>query len=160
MKRICLILCLLGLSVTINAQAKYGSMDYTVKINVSKEVDSTFLTFSFMSRTLKMSDPPKLLLRLMDDTVISLDGSLLSTSNTTTGSVMVGNTALPVNYIVTEAKFPIAKEQIEQFKKGIKKLRLNTSPKYHEKEWRKDKIGMKLFESYKECRAKSFEDGF
>jgi hypothetical protein len=96
----------------------------------------------------------------MDDTVISFDGSLLSTSNMTTGSVMVGNVALPVNYIVTEAKFPIAKEQIEQFSKGIKKLRLNTSPKYHEKEWRKDKIGMKLFESYKKSRAKSFEDGF
>ena len=88
-----------------------------------------------------MSDNPKLLLRLMDDSVMSLDGYMLGSTNKSEGAVMIGNTAVAINHYVTEAKFPISKEQVESLSKGIKKLRLNTSPKFHEKEWRKDKIG-------------------
>lgn len=163
MKKIFLSLCLLALSLITNAQVSYGDnflVDYNVKINVSTENDSTFLTLIITSERLKMSDSPKLLLRLMDDTLFSLDGSLLSTSNKSEGAVMVGYTAVAINHFITEAKFPIAKDQIEQFSKGIKKLRLNTSPKYHEKEWKKDKIGKKLFAKYKESSGNSFEDNF
>lgn len=103
---------------------------------------------------------PKLLLRLMDDSVLSLDGYMLGSTNKSEGAVMIGNTAVAINHFITEAKFPITKDQIEQFSKGIKKLRLNTSPKYHEKEWRKDKIGKKLFAKYKESSSNSFEDNF
>ena len=131
MKKIFLSLCLLALSLITNAQVSYGDnflVDYNVKINVSTENDSTFLTLIITSERLKMSDSPKLLLRLMDDTLFSLDGNLLSTSNKSEGAVMVGYTAVAINHFITEAKFPIAKDQIEQFSKGIKKLRLNTSP--------------------------------
>ena len=62
--------------------------------------------------------------------------------------------------MISEAKFLVSKEQIMQFKKGIKKLRLNTSPKYHERAWRKDKIGKKLFNAYMNSSPNSFEDGF
>ena len=148
---------------TASAQASYGDIffgDGNVKINVSTENDSTFLTLIITSSRLKMSDSPKLLLRLMDDSVISLDGNLLSSSHKSEGAVMIGYTAVAINHFITEAKFPISKDQIEQFSKGIKKLRLNTSPQYHEKEWRKDKIGKVLFARYKESSANSFEDNF
>ena len=163
LKKAFLTMFLLAFAFTANAQVSYGDnffVDYNVKINVSTENDSTFLTLIITSERLKMSDSPKLLLRLMDDTVISLDGHLLSTSNKSEGAVMVGYTAVAINHFITEAKFPIAKDQIEQFSKGIKKLRLNTSPKFHEKEWRKDKIGKKLFAKYKESSSNSFEDNF
>lgn len=42
----------------------------------------------------------------------------------------------------------------------MKKLRLNTSPKFHEKEWSCDKIGKKLFNAYLRSSSNSFEDGF
>lgn len=145
------------------AQVSYGDnflVDYNVKINLSIENDSTFLTLILTSERLRMSDNPKMLLRLMDDEVILLDGHMLVSTNKSEGAVMIGNTAVAINHYVTEAKFPIAKEQIEQFSKGIKKLRLNTSPKFHEKEWRRDKIGKKLFAKYKESSANSFEDNF
>lgn len=145
------------------AQVSYGDnflVDYNVKLNVSTENDSTFLTLIITSEKLKMSDSPKLLLRLMDDTVISLEGHLLSTTNKSEGAVMIGYTAVAINHYVTEAKFLITKEQVESLSKGVKKLRLNTSPKYHEKEWRKDKIGKKLYEKYKDSSPNSFEDGF
>jgi len=163
LKIVFLSIILITYAFSANAQASYGDnffVDYNVKINVSTENDSTFLTLIITSSRLKMSDSPKLLLRLMDDSVISLDGNLLSSSHKSEGAVMIGYTAVAINHFITEAKFPISKDQIEQFSKGIKKLRLNTSPQYHEKEWRKDKIGKVLFARYKESSANSFEDNF
>ena len=145
------------------SQVSYGDnflVDYNVKINVSTENDSTYLTLIITSEKLKMSDSPKLLLRMMDDTVVSLDGHLLSASNKSEGAVLIGSVAVAVNHFITEAKFPISKEQMEQLSKGVKKLRLNTSPKFHEKVWRQDKIGKKLYAKYKESSANSFEDDF
>lgn len=96
----------------------------------------------------------------MDDSVISLDGYMLGATNKSDGAVVIGYTAIAINHYVTEAKFPISKEQAESLSKGVKKLRLNTSPNYHEKEWSKDKIGKKLYKKYKECSSNSFADGF
>ena len=163
MKKVYLSTFLLALSYIANAQVSYGDnvlVDYNVKINVSTENDSTYLTLILTSEKLKMSDSPKLLLRMMDDTVFSLDGHLLSASNKSEGAVLIGSVAVAVNHFITEAKFPITKDQIEQLSKGVKKLRLNTSPKFHEKEWHRDKIGKKLYAKYKESSANSFEDNF
>ena len=162
-KKVILSISLIVFALTTYAQVSYGDnffVDYNVKINVSTENDSTFLTLIITSERLKFSDRPKLLLRLMDDSVISLDGIILSASNKSEGAVMIGYTAVAISHYITEAKFPITKDQIERFSKGIKKLRLNTSPEYHEKEWRRDRIGKKLFAKYKESSANSFEDNF
>ena len=159
---------LLFCALTASAQASYGDIvfgDYNVKINVSTENDSVFLSLILTSENKKMTDKPKLLLRLTDDTVISLEGTLLESTIKSDGAYImpmpyVGNIAINENHFITGAKFPITKEQIEQFSKGIKKLRLNTSPKFHEKEWRKDKIGKTLYKKYKESSGNSFEDNF
>ena len=145
------------------AQVSYGDRafgDGNIKINVSTEKDSVYLTFIITSWKYKMSDSPKVLFRLMNDEVISLDGKIIGSSIMNDGAVMVGYVAVSSNEYVTEAKFPIAKNQIEKFSKGIKKVRINTSPKYHEKEWRRDKIGKKLYAKYKESSSDSFEDNF
>ena len=123
LKIVFLSIILITYAFSANAQASYGDnffVDYNVKINVSTENDSTFLTLIITSSRLKMSDSPKLLLRLMDDSVISLDGNLLSSSHKSEGAVMIGYTAVAINHFITEAKFPISKDQIEQFSKGIK----------------------------------------
>lgn len=163
MKKVLLIFIIACFCLSGKAQVSYGDnflVDYNVKINLSTENDSIFLTLMLTSERLKMSDNPKLLLRLMDDSVMSLDGYMLGSTNKSEGAVMIGNTAVAINHYVTEAKFPISKEQVVSLSKGIKKLRLNTSPKFHEKEWRKDKIGKILYKKYKESSSNSFEDGF
>lgn len=162
-KQLLLILLIACSSLSGKAQVSYGDnffVDYNVKINLSTENDSVFLSLILTSERLKMSDSPKLLLRLMDDNVISLDGYLLDSTNKSEGAVMIGYTAVAINHYVTEAKFALTKEQAESLSKGVKKLRLNTSPKFHEKEWRKDKIGKMLYKKYMESSSNSFEDGF
>ncbi len=163
MRKLLLFLCLLSLSLISRAQASYGDLflvDYNVKINVSTVNESIYLTLIMTSASKKMTDEPKLLLRLMDDTVISLDGRLTDSTSKSDGAYMIGNIAVASNHFITEAKFPIRQEQMEQFAKGIKKLRLNTSPKFHEKSWRRDKIGKVLYEKYKDSSSNSFEDDF
>jgi hypothetical protein len=163
MKKVLLILIIACSCLSGKAQVSYGDnffVDYNVKINLSTENDSIFLTLVLTSERLKMSDNPKLLLRLMDNSVISLDGYMLGATNKSEGAVMIGYTAVAINHYVTEAKFPISKNQVDTLSKGVKKLRLNTSPKFHEKEWKKDKIGKVLYNKYIESSSNSFEDGF
>jgi hypothetical protein len=163
MKKVLLILIIACSCLSGKAQVSYGDnffVDYNVQINLSTENDSIFLTLILTSERFKMSDSPKLLLRLMDDSVISLDGYMLGATNKSEGAVMIGYTAVAINHYVTEAKFPISKDLVDKLSKGVKKLRLNTSPKFHEKEWRKDKIGKFLYKKYVESSSNSFEDGF
>lgn len=158
-----LLLIMFFLPMIAKAQVSYGNTtwgSYNMKINVSTENDSIFLNVIYTDEKLKLTDPPKLLLRLMDDTVISLVGSMMGSSAFSEGGVLVSGVIVESNYYVSEAKFPITKEQILQFKKGLKKLRLNTSPRFHEKEWSHDKIGRRLYGCYLRSSSNSFEDGF
>lgn len=146
-----------------NTQVSYGDTflnGYNMKIKVTTENDSAFLIISYTDNYLKLSDTPKLLIKLMDGNVISLDGKLLANHSKSDVGIMINSVYVESNYFVSEAKFPINKNQILQFEKGIKKLRLNTSPRYHEKEWKRDKIGKVLFNYYLRSSSNSFEDGF
>ena len=163
MKKI-LLLCLIVIPFSYcKAQVSYGDRtwgNYNMKINLITEEDSIFLNIVYTDENKKLSDSPKLLMRLMDDSVISLDGTLLDSRSKSDGGAVIMGILFESNYFVSEAKFSISKAQVENLSKGVKKLRLNTSPKYHEKEWKKDKIGRVLYEKYKESSSNSFEDGF
>lgn len=151
------------LSLVSNAQVSYGDItfgSYNMKINLTTDNDSIFLNVIYSDESRKLSDKPKLLLRLTDDSIIALDGIKLDSHNKSDGGVLLYGVYIESSHFVSEAKFPISKEQIRQFVHGIKKLRLNTSPKYHEKTWRRDKIGKKLYERYLKSSPNSFEDGF
>ena len=163
MKRIAFIICICLFAIASQAQVSYGDTalgSYNMKINVTTEQDSIFLNIVYTDEKKKLSDSPKMLMRLMDDSVISLDGKLLDTISKSDGGAVFAGIYFESNYIVSEAKFSISKEQMESLSKGVKKLRLNTSPKYHEKEWKKDKIGRILYNKYKESSGNSFEDDF
>ena len=163
MNRLFISVVLSFITLAVNAQVSYGDLafgSYNMKINLITENDSIFLHVIYSDEKCTLSDDPKLLLRLMDDTVLSLEGKNLGRHNKSDGGVVISNIYIASDHMVSEAKFLVSKEQMMQFKKGIKKLRLYTSPKYHEREWRKDKIGKKLFNAYMKSSPNSFEDGF
>lgn len=77
-------------TITTNAQVSYGNKYFggtNMNINVSTENDSIFLTVILTSDRQKMVDAPKLLLRLTDEKVISLDGLLLASSSKNEGGI-------------------------------------------------------------------------
>ena len=139
-----------------SAQVSFSGL----KIDVTTENDSIFLKVIYKSEKKRIIETPKLLLRLMNDDVMLLDGKLLGVNNNTEGGIMMYGIILAANEYVSEAKFHVSKEQMNQIGKGVKKIRLNTSPKYLEKEWEKDKIGKKLYEKYLSSSSNSFQDDF
>ena len=163
MKKVLFSLFFFCFSLCLNAQVSYGNATwgtYYMQINVVTENDSVFLNMTFTSEDRKITDHPKLLLRFMDDSMISLEGVNVSSVQKNEGGLIVYGLLLSSDYFISEAKFPISKEQISLFGKGVKKLRLNTSPKIHEKGWKIDKIGKKIYEAYLKCSPNSFVDGF
>lgn len=163
MKEIYLSIVFSFLALAVNAQVSYGDLtfgSYNMKINLETENDSIFLHVIYSDESRNLSDDPKLLLRLMDDTVLSFDGKNLGRHSKSDGGVVIHGFYIESGYVVSEAKFPVPKDQIILFKKGVKKLRLNTSPNYHEKKWRKDRIGKVLYEAYLNRSPNSFEYGF
>lgn len=162
MKKLLLLLIVFFPYVSM-AQVNYGDLSfgsYNMKINLVTENDSIFLYVIFSAEKKYLSDDPKLLLRLMDDTVFSLEGKNLGRQSKSDGGIVIGGVYLDSNHVISEAKFPVTKNQIMQFNKGIKKLRLNTTPKYHEREWKRDKIGKQLYNKYLKSSPNSFEDSF
>ena len=160
MKRLLPILLLILGCAYCSAEVKYGGMSYSMRMRITKENNEAFLNVRLQDLTKVMTESPKMLIKLMNDSIINLDGKIMSTSHKNEGGVVVANIVVESDFIVSDAKFPITPEQIKQIGLGVKKLRLNTSPNYHEKEWKKDKIGKKLYEEYLNCSPNSFEDKF
>ena len=65
---------------------------------------------------------------------------------------------IPITYIISTAQFEVSPEQFELLKDGIIKVRLTTTPIEHEREFKEDKIGKKLYEFYLDAQNK--EDNF
>jgi len=164
MKRLLPILLLLLGCAYCSAEVKYSGSHrgyhYILTISIVKENGKAFLDVLSMDRRRTQIEEPKMLIKLMNDSVIALEGKLINSNVMSRGGVVVSNIMMEASYYVSEAKYPISPEQISQFGQGIKKLRLNTSPYIHEKEWKKDKIGKKLYEEYLNCSPNSFEDKF
>ena len=93
MKKIALIIILFISALTnqVMAQASYGDKawgSYNMKINVTTNNDSVFLNIVYTDEKRKLVDSPKLLIKLMDDEVISLDGRLLGNMNKSDGGIV------------------------------------------------------------------------
>lgn len=103
-----------------------------------------FILVEVNSDRLVFIDSPTMLLKSNDGEVITLKGQSI-TSNKATGAVMISNVMVPYSQIKAYAEFPISDEDIEKLKDGVIKIRLTTVPITHEREFKKDKIGKKLY---------------
>jgi hypothetical protein len=127
---------------------------------VVTQKDSIYLMMNFHDYNNKFIDTPKFLIKLFDDTIIELGGYKLSSATIDESDIVISGMSFPIMVYETNLKFLISKEQMSSFKKGIKKIRFNTSPKYREKEWRKDKIGKEILKEYESYCSISFKDNF
>ena len=163
MRKIVVLLVFSLFFINVKAHVSYGDLafgDYNMKINISTEKDSIYLVVTYTDSKNKLTDTPRMLIRLMDNSVISLEGKMMGVQSKSDGGVVISGVYVASNHFVSEARFPISIDEMQSFKHGLKKLRLNTSPKYHEKEWKRDKIGKKLYENYIKSSSNSFEDNF
>ena len=90
-----------------------------------------------------------MLIRTYKDEVIKLEGKHIN-DGSETGGIVSGNIVIPVTEISTTAQFKITDEQIEKLQDGVAKIRITAIPMNHERTFKKDKIGKKLYKYFNE----------
>ena len=126
----------------------------SVKYNVVKQNDKYYVIVTVESDRMKFLTEATMMLKTFNNNVIKLNGSLLDTTTGSSAGIAVGNMILPITSIHSTAQFEIVEEQIEYFNEGISKIRLSTIPIEHERIFKKDKIGRKLYQQYQVVKNK------
>ena len=149
------ILLFLFLVIGINAAAQtvgysrrvLAADDSNVKYSVVKRDSAYYIIATISSARTKFLPESTMLIKNFDGEVIKLKGSLIDNHTKSVGRVEE-NVIQPETYVYSTAQFRITPEQFELIKNGIAKVRLSTIPVEHERTFRKDKIGRKLYQFY------------
>lgn len=122
---------------------------------VVKQQDKFYVVITVNSYFLSFLNPPTLKIKDSTGKVYEFSGSIIGEDNITLGSAYNG-TGYVGTYNISKAQFEVTPEQFEILKGGIKKLRLSTVPYVHEKEFKKDKLGKKLYKAYEKLLNDDF----
>ena len=128
-----------------------------MKYSVTKQDSAYYIIVTVRSDRMKFLKESTFLIKNFDGEIIRLQGDLIGNGSESAG-IMAGNIMIPVTEINSTAQFRISPEQFELIKNGIAKVRLSTIPIKHERTFKKDKIGKKLYQFY--LKAKSKADDF
>lgn len=149
MRKIILSFILL-LSMSLTYAAEFRSIGFNAKVCAYTFDGDYYLILSFKDyNDYKFLGRPVIKFLLNDGTIIKLDGYDEAVKITSTaidwGGISTGSSK--ENHF---AVLPISKEQIEQFKKGVDKIAINTIPKvYKSKKWSiKKNFGMLLYQDF------------
>ena len=155
-------LILLFLSIGINIEGQTVSYTYRplaaegcqMKYSVIKQDTTYYIVATVSFDRLMFIKEPVMLIKNYDGKVVKLEGDIISNGSESAG-ILVSNVMIPVTEINSTAQFKITPEQFEIIKNGIAKVRLSTIPIQHERTFKKDKIGKKLYKFYQKAQMKS-----
>ena len=128
-----------------------------MKYSVAKQDTSYYIVATATSDKMRFLSEPTMKVRTFNDEVITLSGVLLGNDSKTAG-FLYGNFVIPITEKSSTAQFKITPQQFEALKNGVSKIRLSMSPMNHERTFKKDKIGGKLYKFY--LKAKDQDDDF
>lgn len=128
-----------------------------IKYSVAKQDTTYFIIATVTSDNMRFLSEPTMKVRTFNDEVFTLSGVLLGNDSETAGFIY-GNFVIPITEKSSTAQFKITPQQLEALKNGVSKIRLSMSPMNHERTFKKDKIGGKLYKFY--LKAKAQDDDF
>lgn len=128
-----------------------------VKYSVVKQDSAYYIIATVESERMYFLNNPTMKIRTFDDEVFALNGALLGHGSKSDG-IVISNMILPITSINSTAQFAITPQQIGHLNSGVAKIRLSMTPMDHERTFKKDKIGKKLYKFY--LKAKEREDYF
>ena len=142
------------ISYTYKAFAAEGcNMTYSV----AKQDTSYYIIATVRSDRMYFLNDPTMKIRTFNGDVLTLSGVIIGNGSKSAG-IVSGNIIIPVTEISSTAKFKVTQEQFEAINHGVAKILLSMTPMNHERTFNKDKIGKKLYQLYRETKAK--EDNF
>ena len=96
-------------------------------------------------------------MRTFNDDVLEFKGVVIGNGSESTG-IVSGNMVIPVTEPSSTAQFKVDPSDFEKINDGVAKIRLSMTPMNHERTFKKDKIGKKLYQFF--LKVKSQDDDF
>lgn len=155
MKTIKIILLLFCIILGINAKAQTVGYTYkalaaegcNMKYSVAKQDTIYSIIATVRSDRMNFLAEPTMKIRTFTGKYLELRGTVIGNGSQSAG-VISGNIVIPVTEISSTAQFRITPQQFEILNEGVAKIRLSMTPMNHERTFKKDKIGKKLYQFY------------
>ena len=150
---------LLMLGVIANAQTvgytykPLAAEGCNMKYSVAKQDTAYSIVATVRSDRMNFLSEPTMKIRTFTGTYLELKGTVIGNGSQSAG-VISGNIVIPVTEISSTAQFRITPQQFEVVKEGVAKIRLSMTPMNHERTFKKDKIGKKLYQFYLQEKQK------
>ena len=129
----------------------------SMKYSVAKQDTSYYIIATVQSDRMRFLSEPQMKVRTYNDEVLTFSGVVIGNGSESAG-IVSSNIVIPVTEISSTAQFKVSPKHFERIKNGIAKIRLDMTPMNHERTFKKDKIGKKLYQFY--LKAKSQDDNF
>ena len=151
-KKILLMICLCW-GLTANAQAvgytykALAAEGCNMKYSVVKQDTMYSIVATVSSDRMNFLSNPTMKIRTFSGKYLELKGTVIGNGSQSVG-IISGNVVIPVTEISSTAQFWITPQQFEILNEGVAKIRLSMTPMNHERTFKKDKIGKKLYQFY------------
>lgn len=119
----------------------------SVTYTVARQDTAYYIMATIQSDRLIFMKESTMLVKNFDNEILELNGILINNGSESMG-IVLNNTVIPVTSINSTALFSIIPEQFKFFRKGISKIKMSTIPIEHERTFKKDKIGKKLYQFF------------
>ncbi|MBQ0062742.1 MAG: hypothetical protein KBS94_01785 [Prevotella sp.] len=132
---------------------RYSSDGCSIKCSVIKQDSAYYIIATASSSRMFFLHEPTMKIRTFNNEVIALKGVVINNGSISAG-IVAGNIVMPVTELKSTAQFSVTPAQFEQLNNGVAKVRLSMSPQNHERTFKKDKIGKKLYQFYLDVKDK------
>ena len=163
MKYIKIILFILCLSWGLLSNAQTVGYTYkalaaegcNMKYSVAKQDTMYSIVATVRSDRMKFLSEPTMKIRTFSGKYLELKGTVIGNGSQSAG-IVSGNVVIPVTEVSSTAQFWITPtpQQFEILNEGVAKIRLSMTPMNHERTFKKDKIGKKLYQFYQQEKQK------
>ena len=161
MNNIKILACVLMLIISYQSKAQTVGYTYralaaegcNMKYSVAKQDTIYSIVATVRSDRMNFLSEPTMKIRTFSGKYLELKGTVIGNGSQSAG-IISGNVVVPVTEISSTAQFWITPQQFEILNEGVAKIRLSMTPMNHERTFKKDKIGNKLYQFYQHEKQK------
>ena len=161
MNNIKILFCVFAFIISYQSNAQTVGYTYkalaaegcNMKYSVAKQDTMYSIVATVRSDRLNFLSEPTMKIRTFSGKYLELKGTVIGNGSQSAG-IISGNVVIPVTEISSTAQFWITPQQFEILNEGVAKIRLSMTPMNHERTFKKDKIGNKLYQFYQHEKQK------
>ena len=161
MNNIKILFCVFAFIISYQSNAQTVGYTYkalaaegcNMKYSVSKQDTMYSIVATVRSDRMNFLSEPTMKIRTFSGKYLELKGTVIGNGSQSAG-IISGNVVIPVTEISSTAQFWITPQQFEILNEGVAKIRLSMTPMNHERTFKKDKIGNKLYQYYQHEKQK------